>query len=144
MENKKRLCEVNSVIGYFHCWEHYSTPCARYPEGLVCGVSGIVEFPEGVQYVEPDQIHFIDEEALILAQINNDIIEENMKYVGKGQTNDDGTVEKQSEDNSSEFDEFMETLFSDISNALNNEVGKMMLGLLNACSDSNDKRSPGE
>lgn len=144
MENKKRLCEVNGVIGYFHCWEHYSTPCTRYPEGLVFGVSGIVEFPEGVQYVEPDQIRFVDEEALVLTKINNDINEAEFKYISKGQTNDDETVEKQSEDNSSEFDEFIETLFSDISNALNNEVGKMMLGLLNSCSNSNDKRSPGE
>lgn len=144
MENKKRLCEVNGVIGYFHCWEHYSTPCTRDPEGLVCGVSGIVEFPEGVQYVEPDQIRFVDEEAHVLTKINNDINEAEFKYISKGQTNDDETVEKQSEDDSSEFDEFIETLFSDISNALNNEVGKMMLGLLNSCSDSNDKRSPGE
>ena len=54
IEWERRLCKAGSRTGYFHCWEH-----------RVCGdqgqVYGIVEFTDGVQRVEPEDIVFLDE-----------------------------------------------------------------------------------
>lgn len=76
MENDLRLCKVNGVIGYFHCWEHWSRPTAAEltiggrPAGQYSQVYGIVEIPDGVRRVEPDSIVFCDEKNDLLHKFN--------------------------------------------------------------------------
>lgn len=78
MEVRKelRLCEVNGELGYFHCWEHYSTMIdaspmiGGHPGGQVSHVFGIVEFKDGVRRVTAESIKFCDETNEILTSFN--------------------------------------------------------------------------
>ena len=64
---ERRECKVNGKPGYFHCWEHYSSPIppsalrGGHSGGLVSFVRGLVEFPEGMGYADPKDIRFCDE-----------------------------------------------------------------------------------
>lgn len=60
-----RLCEIsNTIIGYFHCWEHYS-------HNGECKVCGLVETADGMRRIEdPLDIQFIDEKHDFLNLIN--------------------------------------------------------------------------
>lgn len=66
VKQERRLCEVNGKIGYFHCWEHYSRPVepspmiGGAPGGVISFVRAIVEFPEGIGYVDPKDLKFRD------------------------------------------------------------------------------------
>ena len=62
-----RLCEVDGRVGYFHTWEQYSKPEII---GVYTSLYGIVEFEDGVKRVEPQNIHFIDEENEMLKILN--------------------------------------------------------------------------
>lgn len=72
-----RLCIVDNEIGYFHTWEHYSTPIAPSiyvggnSGGLFSRIYGIVEFRDCVRRVEVDKIHFCDAEHVKLNVISN-------------------------------------------------------------------------
>lgn len=72
---ERRLCTVDGELGYFHCWEHYSTVIepspmvGGYPGGTLSYVLGIVEFPEDVRKVTVDSIKFCDEENAMLAEM---------------------------------------------------------------------------
>lgn len=74
--NNLRLCKVDGVLGYFHCWEHYSSPMGASPlaggapAGVLSLVFGIVELPEGVQRVSPPNVYFCDEEHAVLCAMN--------------------------------------------------------------------------
>ena len=67
-----RECTVNGKPGYFQCWEHYSNPVPASalrggaPAGVVSFVRGLVEFPEGMGYVDPKDIRFCDEKHAVL------------------------------------------------------------------------------
>lgn len=67
-----RLCTVDKEAGYFHCWEHYSRPVpagltiGSPPSGVISGVSGIVEFHNRVERVDPERIRFCDEDNAYL------------------------------------------------------------------------------
>lgn len=67
-----RLCEVGNKTGYFHCWENYSTPLEANPltggspAGTFSKIFGIVEFSDGVERVDPIDIHFCDEQNAML------------------------------------------------------------------------------
>ena len=76
---ERRLCWVpNSMYpegkryGYFHCWEHYATVIEEspltgsIPAGQISEVFGIVEFADGVERVDPLNIHFEDDESQYL------------------------------------------------------------------------------
>lgn len=71
-----RLCKVDNRLGYFHCWEQYSTPLPASPmiggapAGIYSKVYGIVEFSDGVNRVDPTCIKFVDEENKILNDMN--------------------------------------------------------------------------
>lgn len=71
-----RLCEVNGKLGYFHYWEHWANVVGAsalhggHPGGQVGQVYGIVEFPEGVQRVDPSKIHFKDEINSVLGEMD--------------------------------------------------------------------------
>ena len=73
---ERRLCKVKDELGYFHCWEHYSEPVPAgeepiaKPAGFVSYVSGIVEFDDGIRYVDPTEIKFCDEEHATLCVLN--------------------------------------------------------------------------
>lgn len=75
VKQERRLCEVNGKIGYFHCWEHYSRPVepspmiGGAPGGVISFVRAIVEFPEGIGYVDPKDLKFRDEENSSLKMI---------------------------------------------------------------------------
>lgn len=77
MENNKRLCEVDGVIGYFHCWETYYELLQDETVGcyLHCGVRAIVEFHDGVKQIAPDQIRFLDEDSIFLLNKNIEMLE---------------------------------------------------------------------
>lgn len=68
IEFNLRDCTVDGKPGYFHCWEHYSRPVegslmiGGAPPGVISFVRGIVEFPEGIDYVSPHDIKFCDED----------------------------------------------------------------------------------
>lgn len=65
-----RLCEIsNTIIGYFHCWEHYSHngECKAY--GLVETVYGMIRIED------PSDIQFIDEKHNFLNLMNQGGIE---------------------------------------------------------------------
>lgn len=70
-----RLCEVDERIGYFHTWEQWSKPVGASPmiggppAGVISMVFGIVEFPEGVERVDPINIKFVDDEHDMLCQL---------------------------------------------------------------------------
>lgn len=63
---RTRLCSVNGEYGNFHVWEQYSEPVGESPlvggppAGVVAGVYGIVEFPDGIRRVDPAAIRFVD------------------------------------------------------------------------------------
>ena len=75
VKQERRLCEVNSRVGYFHCWYHYSEPVPASllqggaPSGVISRVYGIVEFSDRVDLVKPVNIKFCDEENQFLHQI---------------------------------------------------------------------------
>lgn len=77
MEIRKelRLCEVDGELGYFHCWEHYSTVIdvspmiGGHPGGVISYVRGVVEFKDGVRRVTAESIKFCDEQNAILAEM---------------------------------------------------------------------------
>lgn len=75
VKQERRLCEVNGKIGYFHCWEHYSRPVepspmiGGAPGGVISFVRAIVEFPEGIGYVDPKDLKFRDEENVYLHRL---------------------------------------------------------------------------
>lgn len=54
VKRELRLCHVNGKVGYFHGWEHYSN-------GTIGYMRAIVEFPEGIGYVDPKDLKFCDE-----------------------------------------------------------------------------------
>ena len=70
-----RICEVGDRIGFFHTWEQWSKPVSESPiaggppAGVISMIFGIVEFPEGVERVDPSQIKFVDEEHDVLCQL---------------------------------------------------------------------------
>ena len=84
IKKERRLCTVDGELGYFHCWEHYSTVIepspmiGGHPGGTISYVLGIVEFPEGVRKVTVDSIKFCDEENAMLAEMAKHM-EENKK-----------------------------------------------------------------
>lgn len=63
IEPELRLCEVNNVTAYFHCWEHNS--CNGKSQ-----VYGIVETTIGMRRVDPEKIYFVDEKHDMLYEIN--------------------------------------------------------------------------
>ena len=76
LKYERRLCKVKNELGYFHCWEHFSTP---FSAGLTSGspisgvaryVCGIVEFEDGIRRVDPTEIKFCDEEHADLCALN--------------------------------------------------------------------------
>ena len=75
VKQERRLCVVNGKMGYFHCWEHYSRPVepspmiGGAPGGVISFVRAIVEFPEGIGYVDPKDLKFCDEENVYLHRL---------------------------------------------------------------------------
>lgn len=75
VRQERRLCTVNERIGYFHMWEQWSEPvgpsvvAGGHPAGAVSHISGIVEFPTGVERVYPRDIKFCDEKNHFLCQL---------------------------------------------------------------------------
>ena len=75
IKHERRLCTVNGKLGYFHCWEHFSKPVepspmiGGAPGGVISFVRGIVEFPEEIDYVEPRNLKFCDEENTMLCDM---------------------------------------------------------------------------
>ena len=70
-----RLCEVNGKLGYFHCWEQYSTvlpSIGSLPGGREASVFGIVEFEDRVARIRPWEIKFNDEKNHILRTMQKD------------------------------------------------------------------------
>lgn len=63
IEPEIRLCEVNHVTAYFHCWEHHS--CNGKSQ-----VYGIVETTLGMERVDPEKIKFVDEKNSMLYEMN--------------------------------------------------------------------------
>ena len=59
-----RPCLVNGRRGYFHMWEHYSTPMdasplvGGHPAGIFSKVFGVVEISGRVRRVDPEDICF--------------------------------------------------------------------------------------
>lgn len=76
IKQERRLCKVDGEYGYFHTWEHYSTPLEASPmiggapAGVFSKIFGIVEFRDGVQRVDPSGIKFCDEENEMLSVYN--------------------------------------------------------------------------
>jgi hypothetical protein len=87
-----RLCEVDGKLGYFHCWEHWANVVGAsalrggHLGGQIGQVYGIVEFPEGVQRVDPSKIHFKDEINDVLRAIN----EHNERSTNEETSEDEG------------------------------------------------------
>lgn len=75
VKQERRLCVVNGKMGYFHCWEHYSRPVepspmiGGAPGGVISFIRAIVEFPEGIGYVDPKDLKFCDEENVYLHRL---------------------------------------------------------------------------
>lgn len=70
-----RLCEVNGKLGYFHCWEQYSTvvpSIGSLPGGQESNVFGIVEFEDRVARILPWEIKFNDEENYTLGMMQKE------------------------------------------------------------------------
>lgn len=72
--DERRLCVVNDRrFGYFHMWEQYSEPVEASPliggppAGVFSKVYAIVEFPTGVERIDPRCIQFIDEKNKMLS-----------------------------------------------------------------------------
>lgn len=76
VEHETRACKVGDRFGYFHCWEHFSKPleasllAGGAPAGVFSKVFGIVEFEDGVERIDPSDIHFCDEENKSLQDLN--------------------------------------------------------------------------
>lgn len=70
-----RICEVGDRIGYFHTWEQWSKPVGESPlvggppAGVISMLFGIVEFPEGIERVDPTDIKFVDDKHDILCHL---------------------------------------------------------------------------
>lgn len=85
IRHELRECTVNGKPGYFHCWEHYSNPVSASPlrggasAGIVSFVRALVEFPEGMGYVDPKDIRFCDETHAVLCAWDKNV---------KGEQND--------------------------------------------------------
>ena len=92
VKQERRLCVVNGKMGYFHCWEHYSRPVepspmiGGAPGGVISFVRAIVEFPEGIGYVDPKDLKFCDEENVYLHRLLN--IEDMRKEKKNGTSTD--------------------------------------------------------
>ena len=73
---KTRSCEVNGEFGEFHTWEMYSKPLEASPliggapAGVFSKIFGIVEFPDGVRRIDPEDIKFCDEDNEFLKACN--------------------------------------------------------------------------
>lgn len=83
-----RLCRVNGVFGYFHCWEQFSDVVAPspmvggHPGGTVSQIFGLVEFHgEPVKRVQPKDIVFCDEDNSKLHYYND--------FIKREESNDD-------------------------------------------------------
>lgn len=76
-----RLCEVKGVVGYFHAWEHYSRPVEASPlrggapAGIFSKMFAIVEFSDGVERVDPENVIFRDETNAFLKEFNKKVEE---------------------------------------------------------------------
>lgn len=76
ISQENRLCEVAGKLGYFQCWEQYSTVIdaspmiGGHPGGIVSKVFAIVEFKNGCKRVEPEQLRFCDEKNDMLGCLN--------------------------------------------------------------------------
>ena len=87
IKHERRLCTVDGELGYFHCWEHYSTVIepspmiGGHPGGTISYIRGVVEFTDGVRPVMMNSIKFCDEENKFL----NDMQE---YYMKKGENDD--------------------------------------------------------
>lgn len=79
IRHETRLCKVDDRLGYFHCWSHEAYPIApgitigSHPGGQSSTTVGIVEFSDKVEYVQPDKIHFVDEQNAMLNEMNNNM-----------------------------------------------------------------------
>lgn len=72
---ERRLCEVNGELGYFHCWEQYSTTVpsiGSLPGRQETHMFGIVEFKDRVARILPWEIKFNDEENYTLGMMQKD------------------------------------------------------------------------
>lgn len=78
-----RLCKIGDKYGWFHTWEHYifnqTIVGKAYSKEDTCSslwpyynskVYAIVEFPDGVRRVDPNDICFCDTTNKILKEIN--------------------------------------------------------------------------
>lgn len=87
-----RDCEVDGRYGYFHTWEQYSEIIppsllkGGHSGGVVSGIFGIVEFPEGIERVNPDEIKFIDQDHADLVIMSNHMKELKEKKDGNCET----------------------------------------------------------
>lgn len=78
LNKSTRLCTVGDRIGYFHTWEHYSKPIEASiliggaPTGVFSCILAIVEFPNGVERVDPTLVRFCDENNSILRSMKLD------------------------------------------------------------------------
>lgn len=92
VKQEHRLCVVNGKMGYFHCWEHYSRPVepspmiGGAPGGVISFIRAIVEFPEGIGYVDPKDLKFCDEENVYLHRLQK--IEDMRKEKKNGTSTD--------------------------------------------------------
>lgn len=86
MKCETRLCEVNGRYGYFHTWEQYSEIIppsllkGGHSGGVIASIFAIIEFPEGIERVEPTKVKFID-------AIHDDILEVNLYMNGPEEKN---------------------------------------------------------
>lgn len=84
-----RDCEVDGRYGYFHTWEQHSEIVppsllkGEHSGGVVAGVFGIVEFPEGIERVDPVRIKFVDQEHADLVVMSNYMKEVKEKQDGR-------------------------------------------------------------
>lgn len=65
---ERRLCKVKNELGYFHF--PAGLAIGSSPAGFVSYFSDIVEFDDGVRYVDPTAIKFCDEEHANLCALN--------------------------------------------------------------------------
>ena len=82
IQQERRLYKVDGKLGYFHCWEQYATTVPQIgplPGGQESHLYGIVEFSKSIRRVNPEDIHFVDEENSILTDLEeaNKVTKEN-------------------------------------------------------------------
>lgn len=80
-----RLCKVGDEVGYFHTWEHYTSPTETISQDIpslspyIFGqgkVYGVVEFSNRVARVDPERIKFCDEQNAFLNAIQKQYSED--------------------------------------------------------------------